>query len=199
MKPTDETQDTTQGQPDEVQNPSAVLAKNRELLARNAALTARVTELESQLAAANEARTKADSERQKDAFEYFALRPVRAVIETLGPSPRAMEDTLFKLTELHLDEGNKPYLINKATGKKVTITVDKARGIEAPIDPSNRESLLRWLFDNEGKVYDGVDNPVSLMHRPQGAGATGSHGRLYTSSTPSKPPAPAATPALGLR
>lgn len=208
----------------EVKNPSALLANNRALKAEKTALAARVAELEGQLAQAQETACNAAQERDQAAFTFYAEKPVKAAIQKLGsPAPVAMEAAILQLCEVRLDENNEPYLVDRATGKDVTIKeliynpMDKRiPGSRAPlpkslpkpkeehrrVNPADPQSLARWIFDNESKQYPGVDNPVNLMPRAQGAGATGSG---TSSGTPygmgpkpaDKPAAP--VPQFGLR
>jgi len=211
--------DTTTTPDAEVKNPAAVLAKNKELLAKNAELAARIGELELELAQAKETAGAAVKARDEAVFDHCAMAPFRRAIKSLGTAvPGLMERTILELCELRLDEDNKPYLVDKATGKEITTTekVYQHRHIpgardprpkDAPppeekhtrIDPSDSASLARWIFDNESKVYPGVDNPFHLLPRPQGSGATGGTSAAFTNSTPAQAPEPPKKPQFGLR
>ncbi len=208
----------------EVKNAAAVLTKNRQLLAINAELTAKIAELEGQLAQAQEAAGTAAQERDQAAFTFYAEKPVKAAIQKLGsPAPVAMEAAILQLCEVRLDENNEPYLVDRATGKDVTIkeliynpmdkripgsreplpkSLPKPKEEHRRVNPGDPESLARWICDNGSKQYPGVDNPYNLLPRAQGAGATGSG---TSSGTPygmgpkpaDKPAAP--SPQFGLR
>lgn len=169
--PDQDTPDTPKPE-DEVKNPAAVLAKNKELLARNAELQARVGELEGQLQTAQGAETT-----WRDRWHQAAvLAPLEADLRTAAVGPwKYLRDTCTELGLLKMQSDD--------DGLERPAWFDE-KG--EPADLSN--GLWRFLSDVYGRTGGELGNAI----RGPGASGGGSGGNYHPRMT-SPAPAPART------
>ena len=183
----------TNEQQTEIKNPEALLKKNRDLLRELNEAKAALKAAEDALEAAQGVNAKLEG----DLYRACATEPLEAIVQSLSNSPGLMKRALEDLMDIRLDDDHKPLLFDKE-GKPLSWVEKGRNGItkEIPVE-FNRESIVQWILNGfEGNP----DGPQALLPRPQGAGATGSHGGI---ASPARRPTSAQTPAtvtpLGLR
>jgi len=158
MATENESTDTT-----EVKNPTALLAKNRDLLRK-------LSEAEAALQAAQEANSKL-----ADGFYKVRItEPFEGIVREISPHPGLMAKTLKDWFDIRLDADNNPKLFNKQ-GEPLTWVKKSKDGDETVSVSLERASLLQWMIN---AFDDDKDNPAALLHKAQGTGALGGTHRV---------------------
>ena len=171
--------DTTTPEAEEVRNPAAVLAKNKELLARNAELSAKLEDAATRIAELEAA--------QAERAAIDLANSMRAAALEAGALPDALDDVMARASKRCAWKCSKNGTLTTADGE----TFNK--------DGTGLLTFGEWLADTR-------DAAPHLWPKAQGTGAPGSsNNNVYGTSRPApvltsapetpKPPAPT----LGLR
>jgi|GEM_PF-6677219 len=177
----------------EVKNPVALLAKNKELLAK-------LKQAQEELATAQnalEGEKAKHSDTSAKLRQFRAEDPFKAAVKGITPHPGLMEKILREHMDVDVDDDGKAVLKNKAGEplaweRKNKDTTSTTMPVELTAD-----SMFAWVRDGLGEV---ADSPAALLHKAVGTGAPGNttaH-RPAPANAPSEP-AKVAPPAFGLR
>ena len=169
---TDKTNATTEPtDPDavEVKNPTALLAKNKDLLRKLAEANAALQSAQDSLKTAQDAHATTAAQLRTARIDD----PLTAIVRTLSPHPGLMTKTLKDLFTVELDDDGKPLLMNK-DGTPFTWQLKGNNGVTEEVAVKfERDSMAAWCIN----AFEGqADGPGALMFKPQGTGAPGSNG-----------------------
>lgn len=178
---------------DEVKNPTALLAKNKELLSK-------LKQAQEELATAQiafEGEKSKHSNTTAKLRQFRAEDPFKAVVKQLSPHAGLMEKILLDHLTVDVDADGKAILLNKA-GEPLTWTRigrdTRQTVIAVELTP---ESMVDWIRDGLGEV---ADSPAALLHKARGTGALGStQGSYRTAPKQESEPVTTAPPSFGLR